>query len=444
MTTNKANKGNQEHDENAVQQVIFHDEPGKSVEAVLEDSAGNPPGGSDSSDGDSPWGDWMRLVIDANPLYLLSVLLMIAGLYLINGAASEHSVGVGTVAGFFGIQNVYEIVLVAMAIFLLRTGTNSRHGKLLLIFVLVFLADLTFYQVRIAVMDPTWGFVLATLYLLLGAAKVGALLYWLEIKVRWERLVYPLLAFGMIYFAPQYLYSVMDSTGSGHTGMPFAGHVDVYLIWLVAAAIQLPVIVANWRNSSLEKPEPNRFFGDATTFYQVLILFPFLALPFQLEKNVVADAVAGNSSIGSLGFVYLPYLLAGVFFLQSFCRSWIAKYYSINSFDAVVLVSLTIYTLITARTDETGSGLSNINWYIIMGAHLAVAFTRQNLVCASFLGLVVLRYFSVGIKSVAIDAYEYGRTLSTTAWAGLLVAGSFLSLGLGFLLSLGTKNLRKS
>lgn len=401
-----------------------------------------PPSGNDSGGGED--GGWMRLIIDANPLYLLSVLLMIAGLYLVNSAASEHSVGVETVAGFFGVQNVYEIVLVAMAIYLLRTGTNSRHGKLLLLFVMVFLADLTFYQVRIAVMDRSWGFVLSSFYLLLGAAKVWAVLTWLEIKVRWERLAYPFMAFGMIYYAPHYLYSVMDSTGSGNSGIPFSGQADVYMIWLVAAAIQLPVIVGNWRKSSLEEAEPNPYFGDATMFSWALLLFPFVILPFQLEKNVMADAAAGNPAIGNLTFVYLPYLLAGVFFFQSFFRTQIAKMYSINAYDATVLIALTLFALFTARTDEIGSGLSNINWYLVFGAHLVVAFTRRNLFCAGFLGLVAVRYFGLGIKSAAGNIYDYGRTLSATTWAALLMAGSFISLGLGFLLSLGTKEIRKS
>lgn len=439
MTENTSNQESQMQQTDAVQKSETPRGAGDS-RPIRED--GVPPSGQDGDGGEN--GGWMRLIIDANPLYLLSVLLMIAGLYLVNGAASENAVGVGTVTGFFGVQNVYEIVLVAMAIYLLRTGTNSRHGKLLLLFVMVFLADLTFYQVRIAVMDRSWGFTLSTFYLILGAAKVWAVLAWLEIKVRWERLVYPLMAFGMIYYAPNYIYSVMDSTGNGNSGMPFSGQVDVYMIWLVAAAIQLPVIVANWRKSSLEEAEPNPYVGDATTFSWVLLLFPFAILPFQLEKNVMADAAAGNPAIGKLTFVYLPYLLAGVFFFQSFFRTQIAKIYSINAYDAAVLIGLTLFALFTARTDEIGGGLSTINWYLVFGAHLVVALTRRNLFCAGFLGLVAVRYFGLGIKTAAGNIYDYGRTLSTTTWAALLMAGSFISLGLGFLLSIGTKNLRKS
>ncbi|HOY68494.1 MAG TPA: hypothetical protein PLP29_16570 [Candidatus Ozemobacteraceae bacterium] len=435
MTTNAAGQETNGNELGQRPEALFHDEP-----APPPHEPGN---GGDGDDGGS-WKKWLRLIIDANPLYLLSVLLMIGGLYLIGSAASERVVQVDTVAGFFGIQNVYEIVLVAMAIYLLRTGTNSRHGKLLLIFVMVFLADLTFYQVRIATMDPTWGFVIGLLYLALGAAKVGAVLYWLEIRPRWELLVYPFFSFGMIYFAPQYLYWVLDKVGVGHTGTPFSGQAEVYMIWLLAALIQLPVIVSCWRRSGLETPEPNAAFGDATTLYRALLLFPFVALPFQLEKNVMADAVAGNGAIGSLSFVYVPYLLAGAFFVQSFFRNWITKLYTVNAFDAVILMSLTLLALLTERSDAAASGLTNINWYIIIGAHLAVALTRRNLVSASFLGLVVLRHVGVGVKTAAADAYEYGRNLSTTAWAALLMAGSFISLGLGFLVSLGSKDPRKS
>jgi len=412
---------------------IFHDPAGKRSEMAPEGANGTPSGG-----------DWMRFLIDANPLYLLSVLMMIAGLYLVSSAASGREVGVDTVAGFFGIQNVYEIVLVAMAIYLLRTGTNGRHGRLLLIFVMIFFADLTFYQVRIAAMDPTWAFFIAAFYLLLGAAKVGAVIYWLEIRVQWDRLVYPLFAFGMIYFAPQYLYAVMDSVGVEKTTTPFTGQADVYLIWLVAAAIQLPVIVSNWRKNSLEESVPNRFFGDANSFYRALLLFPFVALAFQLDRNVMADAASGNGAIGSLAFVYVPYLLAGVFFLQSFFRGMIGKYCTTNVYDAVAMLVLTLLAWMTSRTDEIGIGLTNINWYIIIGVHIALAVTRLNPICASFLAAVLFKFMAGGVKTMAGNIYEYGRGLSTMAWAGLLMAGSFISLGLGFLVSIGSRDLRKS
>ncbi|HNW34614.1 MAG TPA: hypothetical protein PKM25_06765 [Candidatus Ozemobacteraceae bacterium] len=431
MTTNEMNAGEKDGPAAA---AIFRDPGEKGPEMT-------PPDGN----GDRSGGGWMRFLIDANPLYLLSVLMMIAGLYLVSSAASGREVGVGTVAGFFGIQNVYEIVLVAMAIYLLRTGINSRHGKLLLLFVMVFLADLTFYQVRIAAMDPTWGFFLAAFYLLLGAAKVGAIISWLEIRPQWDRLVYPLFAFGMIYFAPQYLYSVMDSVGVGRANTPFAGQAEVYLIWLVAAAIQLPVIVSNWRRNTLEEIEPNPFFGDANSFYRALLLFPFVALAFQLDRNVMADAASGNGAIGSLAFVYVPYLLAGVFFVQSFIRSTIGKYCTINGYDAVAMLALTLLAWATSRTDDVGRGLTNINWYIIIGAHLALVVTRKNLVCAAFLAAVALKLVATGVKTMAGNVYEFGCGLSTMAWAGLLMAGSFISLALGFLVSLTTRNdLKKS
>ncbi|HNV72325.1 MAG TPA: hypothetical protein PKO06_21635, partial [Candidatus Ozemobacteraceae bacterium] len=95
--------------------------------------------------------DWL---IDNNPLYLLSVIFMFGGLLLVSKASYQvpgqagPDASLSTVVAFFGVQNVYEIIMVGMAIYLIANKVNARHGKILLALELLFLADLTYYQVR--------------------------------------------------------------------------------------------------------------------------------------------------------------------------------------------------------------------------------------------------------------------------------------------------------
>ena len=63
---------------------------------------------------------------------------------------------------YFGVQNVYEIVMVAIALYLLTAQIQPRHGKILLIFILIFLTDLTFYQARISALSSSAGHWVAT------------------------------------------------------------------------------------------------------------------------------------------------------------------------------------------------------------------------------------------------------------------------------------------
>lgn len=385
---------------------------------------------------------WTEWFIDANPLYLISVMLMFLGLLLVSREASSHQVTVETVMSFFGIQNLYEVLLVGMAIYLLRSGINPRHGKLLLVFVLVFMADLTFYQVRISAMDAWWGLVISSVYLALGAAKLGAVVYCLGITPRWERLAFPITAFALIYFAPQYVYHAMDAVGKG-TGEAatalFSGVWEIYLIWFLAAFIQIPVIIGTWRASDLDQEVANPYLGSERSFYWAILLFPFFVLPFQLVQNVMADAGAGNGAIADMTFNYLPYFLAGIFFLQGFVRKFIEREFSLNAYDFWMLLGALTFAVLTAPGGDVLAPFGFINKAMVILVNVLVTATRQNIYCAGLLTALAAWHFMSLIKSTAAQAAAYGRELSTVAWAAILMAGSFIFLGLGFLVSLKSR-----
>ncbi len=394
------------------------------------------------SDGDGP--NWTEWIIDSNPMYLISVLMMMYGLMLVSREALENNIGVGTVTLFFGIQNVYEIVLVAMGIFLLKTQTNLRHGKMLLFFIMAFMADLTGYMVRISAMDATWGKTVALSYLVLGAFKIIAVVQYLKITPRWERLVYPISAFAIIYFAPQYLYHVMDSVGKGSAvaGQPasfFSGHTEVYMIWLFAAFIQIPTIVGTWKNNDLEEDVYNPCFGNERHFYWGILLFPFIVLPYQLFKNVLADAASANSALANMNFVLIPYALFGIFFTQAFFRKYIEREISLNLYDFCMLMLAFLFSLGTDQSTEVVAPLAFVNKLLVVCGHAAVAVSRKNALSAGFLASVALYYCFGMIKYGAGRAYDYASQLSRVAWAGILMVGSFAFLGLGFFLSLKSR-----
>ncbi len=377
--------------------------------------------------------------IDANPLYLISVLLMFLGLLLVSGEANTKQVGVETVALFFGIQNIYEMLMVAMGIYLLRSSTNLRHGKILLLFVLIFMADLTFYQVRISALSAGWGQMVSLLYLLSGAVKLGLAVHLLRITPYWDRLLFPMGAFALIYFAPQYVYHSMDAVGragASAAGVPFSGVTEIYMIWVLAALIQLPFIVATWRRSNLEDSTPHALLGTEQSFYWALLLVPFVALPFQLVKNMMADAMAANRAIADMTFVYVPYLLAGLFFVQAFIQKTIRQQGCQNGFDFVMLMGVVGFAWVTWQPGEIMAPLGKANLLLALAGHIAVVITRQNLYSAGFLTMIVTWQFFGWIKAGMLRAAGFLSELSSLAWAGILMTGSFIFLGLGFLLSL--------
>lgn len=71
-----------------------------------------------------------------------------------------------------------------------------------------------------------------------------------------------------------------------------------------------------------------------------------------------------------------------------------------------------------------------------LAGHIAVVITRQNLYSAGFLTMIVIWQFFGWIKAGVVRAAGFLSELSSLAWAGILMTGSFIFLGLGFLLSL--------
>ncbi|MBF0501615.1 MAG: hypothetical protein HQM09_15860 [Candidatus Riflebacteria bacterium] len=390
------------------------------------------------NNGEEGFTEWL---LENNPLYLVSVLLMFLGLHLVSRDASGENGSIWTIVAFFGVQNVYELFMIGMSLYLLTAKINARHGKILLILVLLFLTDLTFYQVRISAMSAVVGAWASGIYLFLAGIKIAAAVKVLAIRVRWERLIYPLMAFAVIYFSPQYLYHVVDGIGLKQAGgptpvIPFSGVHEVYMIWLVAAFIHIPVIVGAWRKNDLEGTIENQYLGDENGFYRWLLLFPFIVLPVQLMVNVMNDVTASNAAIGFLGFNLVPYLLVAVFFIQLFIRSFIDQVWSLNSYDFIALTVVFCYALGSETSNNAFAFPYAFNRFLIILAHIAVMVTRSNLGSAWFLMTVAAWYSFSGITHVAGKAVTYGQSLSKTAWAVILMIGSFVFLGLGFLVSL--------
>ncbi|HMM58684.1 MAG TPA: hypothetical protein PKC25_00990, partial [Candidatus Rifleibacterium sp.] len=153
---------------------------------------------------------WLR---NNNPLYLLSVVLMLGGLYLVGSELETGKVSSLAVSGFFLVQNIYEIIMVAMALYLLKKKIQPQHGKLLLFFVLLFLGDLTFYQVRISGLSTAAGGIATGVYMLMAAVKLAAVIKVLGLTVHHTRLFFAAGAFSLIWVAPKVGYYLVDSIG---------------------------------------------------------------------------------------------------------------------------------------------------------------------------------------------------------------------------------------
>ncbi len=402
--------------------------------------------------GDGEAAEWANWLYENNPLYLMSVLFMFLGLFLVSKASYSLEGGATytTVVGFFAIQNIYELIMVGMALYLFLNRVNNRHGKILLVFVMLFVSDLSFYLARISTMEAgktaaISPAMIAGIYWSMAALKVAAVVYFLDIRIRIERLIYPLCALALIYFAPQYIYQLVDaikSDSAKNTALAtqgFTGYYELYVIWFVAALIQLPVIIGSWRRNDLDSARAHRFLGDENAFYRFLLMFPFIVLPLQIVLNNEPDIRAKILQMQDTSYNYIPYLICGIFFMQQFCRRQIEESIGLNTYDFAMLMVVFMLALSTRANAAVNQNFNITPWTIhqamIIIAHIACFVTRGNLYCAGFLAFFACYHMWTWLCAMAQRSVEEMRTWSSLTWAQILMAGSFLLLGLGFAVS---------
>lgn len=372
---------------------------------------------------------WLR---NNNPLYLLSVVLMLGGLYLVGSELETGKVSSLAVSGFFLVQNIYEIIMVAMALYLLKKKIQPQHGKLLLFFVLLFLGDLTFYQVRISGLSTAAGGIATGVYMLMAAVKLAAVIKVLGLTVHHTRLFFAAGAFSLIWVAPKVGYYLVDSIGRESFGY-FDGSYVFYSLWLIAALIHLPLIIENWRNNNLKTEVANEYLGNETTFWRWLLIFPFVVLPLQMSATVMSDSYRFIAPTLSIGTIIAPWLLAAAFFAQTLWRHLLGSRDNINIHDSAVML---VYLIIIKVSAPDFSAPVLINHALLVAGLVATWLTRCNHVNAGVLALTGLWHAGQQLMTGAKVAVDYGSSLSRTAWAGILMSGSFVLLLTGFFFSL--------
>lgn len=376
---------------------------------------------------------WLR---NNNPLYLLSVVLMLGGLYLAGSELETGQVSSLAVSGFFLIQNIYEIIMVTMALYLLKKKIQPQHGKLLLFFVLLFLGDLTFYQVRISGLSTTAGGIATGVYMLMAAVKLAAVIKVLGLTVHHTRLFFVAGAFSLIWVAPKVGYYLVDSIGRESFGY-FDGSYVFYSLWLIAALLHLPLIIENWRSNNLGLRVENEYLGDETVLWRWLLIFPFIVLPLQMTINVMSDSYRFIAPTLSLGTIIAPWLLAAAFFAQTLWRHFFSSQQNINIYDSAVML---IYLIVIKVSAPDFSVPVLINHALLVAGLTATWLSRCNHINAGILALTGLWHTGQQVMSGARVAVNYGSSLSRTAWAGILMSFSFILLLTGFFFSLNNQS----
>lgn len=394
--------------------------------------ANNPP--EDSNGGFAKW------FKENNPLYLLSVLFMLLGLHLVSSDAKASKLGVEGLVAFFAVQNLYEIIMVGMALYLLKYKVQASHGKLLLVFVLLFLGDVTFYQVRISGLSVWYGNMATMVYMILAGVKLAAVIKVLDLTIYHWRIFYVFSSFAVIWIGPKIAYNVMDSVGKSSAAY-FDATTILYLLWLFAGLIHLPMIIQNWKDNRTNEVVSHPLVGNETTFWRYLMIFPFVLMPIQLLVNVMADSSLAISKTTPVITLIIPWLIMAGFFAQTLWKKPLNEAIGTNNYDSILMGFALLMILATMKADAIPVTIN----LILTASFLLVTFiTRGNLFNGAAIGLLGVYFTGRQLLQTASGVASYANTISKTAWAAILMVVSFLMLGLGFIISVGKNGTKKT
>ncbi len=108
-----------------------------------------------------------------NPFYALSATAMLLGCHLVSTALDLHPGALQALLTLLGILLLYEILLVALGTFLVRSGRGPGDGITLLVFASVFVMDVTLLGAEVVTVSPGPGLLVLLFVLGLTAVRLA-------------------------------------------------------------------------------------------------------------------------------------------------------------------------------------------------------------------------------------------------------------------------------
>ena len=169
-------------------------------------------------------GGWWRLM-DHNPFYLVSVVLMLVGVYLLAGSIGPAPGDMWQLWVLVGVLNLYEGLVIALGAVLVGRPWVPRDGRTLLGLETLFLVEAAFLNAETIMTSLPQGAVLNVVLMVLAAAKLMAMLRALRLDVGRGKLAFLVGQIVLLYLAP-IVVRLMAPDGN----VPEAG---MYAMWWV-------------------------------------------------------------------------------------------------------------------------------------------------------------------------------------------------------------------
>jgi hypothetical protein len=114
----------------------------------------------------------LRGIVDHNPFFLVSGVLMLAGCFMINGSAHDDPNVVWPVVGLVTVFNIYEFMIIGLAVYLARTRRFYRDAGFLLLLEVLLLCDVSLAYNELLLKSLPIGMVVSAMAVALVGMKL--------------------------------------------------------------------------------------------------------------------------------------------------------------------------------------------------------------------------------------------------------------------------------
>ena len=375
----------------------------------------------------------LRFVHDRNPFYLLSALCMFVGFRIILGALNSAPGDWKTLLELIITLNVYEVVMIALALFLIVKRGLIRDGWILLGIEALFLLDLTNLNAELFTAMPRLGAVVNSFCFLLALAKIFVILRTLGLKISPGTTIYIAAQLAFLLGLPG-IFRLMRSPTATISPM------QIYTVWwMVAMLIAAGAFLVKHHRDNDQSPM-------AALPWRLYILMPLISLLIHLSSENRVYWV--HFQIANIA----PVLLAIVVVLSRSRLRWhrhvLQWSLGLAAFSIFISIIPTNYQH-DLSSRMLGLAISPLRLILIGSSLLTMwlAIRRRSLIAAhGSAGCLALAGMGTSVESIDLQALRMVRwMLSTlrrlipetiTQWGIVAIAAAFLLLGIGAIVSL--------
>jgi hypothetical protein len=374
----------------------------------------------------------LRLIHDRNPFFLLSAVSMFVGFRIVIAAANTEPGDLKHLLCLILTLNVYEALLIALGLFLIVRRSALRDGWILLTIEALFLVDLTNLNAEFFGASTRLGLIVCGITLILAIVKIFLITHTLNLRLTLGTKLFILIQLAVLFALPG-LFKAMTHHAN-ITSMQ-----DYVIWWLVGLLIVVGAFLVRRASAHTFSPVP-------ALPWRLYVLVPLISLIVHLAgQNRVYDMHFNVANV-------TPVLLALVIVLNR--ARFALRLATLGWSIALIVLAIILSAIPPENSAELHRHIAKISiapWRLSLLASAAVLLyvaMIQHSWIALTLSVAIAFTASVGVDIPNLidnatrfwnrtqDASRHIVPETPLQWGYTAIAGAFLLLGLGALISL--------